>query len=120
MAPLGVILLAILAWPLMRLNVKTDDARRVLKRAGREVGAEREKLEQEALALVGDRPDGLVVVADHAIQAGRMALAKVAMERLRETGKGLPEIRRLERAIDGPQPATPLEAALVLERLHAS
>ena len=117
MAPLAVVAVFALAWPLLRLNLKTDNARRLLKRAARERGEAREKLEQEALSLAGNRPDGLVVVANTALEQGRMALARQAMERLRATGKNLPALRRIERAIDGPQPATALEAALVVERL---
>ena len=117
MAPLAIVVLIAVAWPLLRLNIKTDDAQRLLKRASRERGEAREKLEREALELVGDRPDGLVVIANTAIELGRMALARQAMERLRATGKNLPTLRRIERAIDGPQPATALEAALVVERL---
>lgn len=117
MAPAGVLLVVALAWPLMRSNFETDDARKLLKHAQRETGAERQRLEGQALLKVRGKPVGLVVVAETALQVGRTDLARAAIDQLRATGKRPVDVRRLERILEGPQPGTALEAALTVERL---
>lgn len=117
MAPAALLFLVVLALPWIRSNVRTDDARRLLKQAARASGAERDRLEAEALARVEGRPDGLVVVAEAALAQGRTAVARAAVERLRATGKRPTDVRKIERALEGPAPATPMEAVLLVERL---
>jgi hypothetical protein len=115
--PLALLAILAVCWPLIRTNLHTENARKLLKRASRERGAERERLEAEALAMVGDRPDGLVVVAREAVEQGRTALAERAVVKLRATGKNLPDLRRLERAIEPPLAGTPAEVCIVIERM---
>ncbi len=117
MAPAGLVAAIAVFWPWIRVNLRTDDARKLLKRASRERGAERERMEREALALVAGRPDGLVVVAREALEQGRKALAAEAVAQLRATGKRLPQLRTLERALEPPLPGVPSEACIVIERL---
>lgn len=117
MAPAAVLFCVLLAWPFMRANFATDDARRLLKSAARERGAERVRLEGQALEKVKGKPVGLVVVAETALAQGREDLARDAIAALRVTGKRPVDVVRLQRALDGPQPATALEAALTVERL---
>jgi len=117
MAPAGLLGVVALFWPWIRLNMRTDDARKLLKRAARERGAERERLEAEALALVAGRADGLVVVAKEALEQGRRDLAGRAVAGLRGTGKLLPQLRTLERALEPPLPSVASEACLLIERL---
>lgn len=117
MAPAALLFVVILAWPWIRLNLRTDEARRLLKQAARATGAERDRLEADALARVEGRPDGLVVVAETALAQGRAALARAAVDRLRATGKRPTDVRRIERTLEGPAPATPMEACLLVERL---
>lgn len=113
------ILLALfaLAWPFIRMNATTDDARRILKHAARERGESRARMEQEALEKVGDRPNGLVAIAQIALEQGRRALAEQAVAKLRATGKLLPELRKLERALEPPLPALASEACIVIEHM---
>jgi hypothetical protein len=110
--------------PFALVNQRTARARRVLQRAAQAGGAERERLEREAMAEVAGRPDGLIVIAEDALKAGRGALAREAVAQLRATGKRPSDLRRLERELDGPAqaagPKTPLEAALKVERLLAA
>lgn len=116
-APAALVGCVALFWPWIRVNLRTDDARKLLKRASRERGAEREKLEREALEMVAGRPDGLVVVAKEALEQGRKALAADAVAQLRATGKLLPQLRILERQLEPPLPILPSEACLLIERL---
>ncbi len=117
MAPAGLIVAMVLLWPWIRVNLRTGDARKLLVRAARERGAERERLESEALDLVGTNADGLVVVAKEAVAQGRNDLAARAVARLRATRKHLPDLRKLERALEPSLPGTPAEAALLVERM---
>lgn len=117
MGPAGLLGAIVLLWPWIRVNVRTGDARKMMVRASRERGAERVRLEAEALALVGQGPDGLVVIAKEAIEQGRKELAAQAVEKLRATGKRLPDLRKLERALEPPLPGTAAEAAIVIERM---
>lgn len=116
---LAVVLLALLALPMVRRNLRTDRARRLLKEAGRARGADRDVLEAQALATVGDEVDGLIVVADAALAAGRPELARQVRERLRGL-KGVPREAtvRIDRGLEPDAPATALEAALRIERLR--
>ena len=120
MAPAGLLCCIAIFWPLIRLNLRTGEARRLLRMAARERGDARARLEQQALALVRGRPDGLVVVATEALEQGRRALAAEAIAELRATRELLPQLRRLERALEPPLPAMPSEAALLVERMHAA
>ncbi|MDP2316143.1 MAG: hypothetical protein Q8P41_24815 [Pseudomonadota bacterium] len=120
MAPAGLLVAILLAWPWIRVNLRTGDARKLMIRAARERGAERERLENEALAMVGNGPDGLVVVAKAAVEQGRKELAARAVAKLRTSGKRLPDLRKLERALEPSLPGTPAEAALLVERLLAT
>lgn len=116
-APAGLLVVIAVLWPWIRVNLRTGDARKLMLRASRERGAERQRLEAEALAMVGDRPDGLVMVAKEALEQGRKALAAQAVARLRVTAKRLPDLRKLERALEPSLPGTPGEAALLIERM---
>lgn len=117
MAPAGLLVSIAVFWPWIRINLRTGDARKLLVRASRERGAERERLESEALALVGTGADGLVVVAKEAIAQGRKDLAARAVVKLRATKQRLPDLRRLERELEPPLPGTPAESALLVERM---
>lgn len=98
-------------------NRATDHARRLLKQASRQSGLPRDELAGQALAWVQSNPQGLAVVADWALEAGLFPLARTCLHRLREL-RALPEHRkRIERALDGPMPGSPMEAIILLERL---
>ncbi|MES2640154.1 MAG: hypothetical protein V4850_11745 [Myxococcota bacterium] len=120
MAPAGLLAAIAVFWPWIRLNVRTGDARKLMVRASRERGAERLRLEAEALAMVGQGPDGLVVIAKEALEQGRKELAGQAVAKLRATGKRLPDLRKLERALEPALPGTAAEAALLVERMVAT
>jgi hypothetical protein len=115
--PAVILALVVLFWPLIRRNHATGDARKLLKEASRTAGAERERLEGEALAKVEQNPTGLVVLAEEAMTAGRTKLAERAVEALRATRKRPDDVARLTRRLEGPQPANAIEAAIVIERL---
>lgn len=118
--PVALLMLGLILWPLIRGNLRTDEARKLVRRAARERGPERERLGREALRNVEGRPTGLLVVAEAAHAAGMDELAKDALRRLRATGKMPEHVLRLERAVFGHQPGTPEEALLTIERLLES
>jgi hypothetical protein len=115
----GVVVVVLFALPMVRKNLRTDRARRLLKEAGRARSPERERLEAEALDVVADEVHGLIVVGDTALATGRRALAEQVLARLR-TLRGVPREAtvRLERGLDPDAPATPLDAVLRVERLR--
>lgn len=115
--PVALVLLLALAAPSIRRNAQTNAARRRLRTAGRLRGAEREAEEDAVFASVRDNREGLIVFADLALAEGRRRLVPDVIARLRELGGREVEVRRLQRELEGPQPATALEALLLLERL---
>jgi hypothetical protein len=118
MGSAGVVMVALLALPLVRLNLHTDRARRLLKEASRARGAERERLEAEALAVVAGHPQGLVVVADTALAAGRRSLAEAALAGLKSANGSIVWVRRLERALAPDLQGTPLEIRIRADQLR--
>lgn len=113
-AVFGVVLLAL---PWILRNRRTDIARRALRASDKLKGEERVAAERKALATVAGHPMGLLVVAEEAHKLGRDTLARDAIHQLRATGKLVAELRTIERAVDGPMPATIDEAVLTIERL---
>ena len=116
-APAALVGSLVLFWPWIRGNVRTGDARKLLVNAARERGAERERLERQALELVKGQADGLVVVAEQAVAQGRTALATEAVEQLRATKTLLPQLRIHERKLEPPLPILASEAVIVIEKM---
>jgi hypothetical protein len=110
------VLFAMWAWPIYKASQKRSRARRAMRSAAGERGAERERLEAEALAAVEGDANGLLIVADLALTQGRKELAARAAEKLRATGKLLHEHRRLQRQLEPPLPALPSEACIIIEQ----
>lgn len=106
-----------LIWPSIRRNSRTEEARKRFRTATRFGFEERVRREDEALAMVEGNADGLVSLADLALAEGRPRIVALALASLVRLGTRPIEVRRLERTIEGPQPATALEAAILVERL---
>lgn len=117
-AAIGLVVVAALV-PALRTNAATDAARKAFARAQRERGEARERAEAQALGRVRGNPHGLVALADLALAAGRDGVAREALAQLAQTRRLPADVLRLQRLVDGPQPATALEAAIVVERLLA-
>jgi hypothetical protein len=117
MGPVALLVAGVLLWPWISVNIRTGDARKLMVQAARERGEERVRLETKALDMVGNGPDGLVMIAKTAVEQGRKELAARAVDKLRATKKRLPDLRRLERELEPPLPGTSAEAALLVERL---
>jgi hypothetical protein len=111
------VVIAMLGWPLFKASRARGRARRAMRSAAGERGAERERLEAEAITFVEGDANGLLIVADLALAQGRKELAARAAEKLRATGKLLHEHRRLLRQLEPPLPALPSEACIVIEQL---
>ena len=87
MAPVVVVVLALLLLPFIYRNQSTAKARRVMTRAcSTSSSVERDKLEAEAKTLVAGNPDGLAAVADMALQRGRRTLARALVDELAAIG----------------------------------
>lgn len=118
--PVAFLLIVLALSPWIRQNARTEDARKLMKRAAREKPVDRARLEAEALGLVSGRPDGLVAIAKEALEQGRRDVARQAVDQLRATGKLLPQLRQLERALEPPLPGTADEACIVIERMFGA
>lgn len=116
----GVVAIAVAAAfsPVLLRNQRTSRARRILTRAGASTrAAEKAALEAEALAEVRGNPLGIVVVADIAMERGRLALARAALAQLEATGKRTNDVLRLRRALEPDAPKTVDEAIVRVQRL---
>ena len=100
-------------------NMETGRARRLVQRSRGVDGEERVRMEAQALEVAGDRPMSLVAVAEEAIRIRRTPLAQRAVARLAETGGAKDHLKRLKKSLrkDEKVPASPVAAALVIERL---
>ena len=117
MAPVVVVVLALLLLPYIYRNQSTAKARRVMTRAcSTSSSVERDKLEAEAKTLVAGNPDGLAAIADMALQRGRRTLARALVDELAAIGTRPELVRRLEIALDPDLPATAEDAALRIDR----
>lgn len=105
--------------PRIIANMETGRARRLVQRSRGADGEDRRRMEQEALSVAGARPMSLVAVAEEAIRARRGPLAEQAVARLAETGKETEHLKRLRKELRKAEklPASPVAAALVIERL---
>jgi hypothetical protein len=111
--------LVLVSTPWWWANLRTDQARRMLRLAAREQGEAREALEGAALNRVRGHTWGLIAVAEVAMAQGRTSLAEAALRELRGLRAPLVEMRRLERALHGDLPATAVQARLRVEALRA-
>lgn len=100
----------------LRRTVPADNARRRFARAQRLPEPQRSEEEAAALRDVHDNANGLLGIAQLALGAGRIGHVEACLARLRALRAYPEEVLRLQRQIEGPQPGTPLEAALIVER----
>ncbi|MSQ03837.1 MAG: hypothetical protein EXR71_18445 [Myxococcales bacterium] len=115
----GFAVLALFLWPLVRRTARIEEARRRFRTATRLTHQARVAQEDSALAHVLDHADGLVALCELAMAEGRPRIVPEALARLRELGKRIPERRRIEAALDGPQPRSALEACILIDTLLA-
>ncbi|MEN9787297.1 MAG: hypothetical protein RLZZ299_2561 [Pseudomonadota bacterium] len=116
----GVLVVAGLAWPLVRRNLRTDRARRALVASGRAPSTERARLRDQAFAEVAGDRQGLLGVAAWARDHGDREVLARAVEALSVLPGTALDVARLRRSLDPNPPATPLEARLRAERLLAA
>ena len=76
-------------------------ARGLVRRAALADREERAAMEQEALDMVWDEPEGLLIVGQEAIRRDSQALAKRVIARLEEFGERRADVRKLEDALYG-------------------
>ena len=107
-------------YPKYAASVEKDRARRVILASRLEGEPTRKAADLSALEIAGEDPSTLVILADQAIREHRTELARLALERLRRTGKRGRDLVRLEDALYGPMPSTSVEAVIRIERLLES
>ena len=110
--------LVLVSAPWWLANLRTDQARRMLRLAARERGEAREALEDAALRRVRGNVWGLIAVAEVAMAQGRTSLAEASLRELRGLRAPLVEMRRLERALHGDLPPTAVQARLRVDALR--
>ncbi len=110
------VIAVVLALMGLRRTVPADNARRRFARAQRLAEPRRSEEELAALQDVHHNANGLLGIAQLALASGRTARVESAVARLRALRRYPEEVLRLQRQIEGPQPGTPLEAALIVER----
>ncbi len=116
------VLLAVLVaavWPSVRRNTRTEEARKLFRTATRLAYAARIAQEDAAVARVAGHALGLVAIADLALAEGRPRVVPGVLDQLRALGGATEHVRRIEAALEGPQPQSAMEAAIIVERLRA-
>ena len=112
--PALVIILAGLFSPWILANLRTGSARSMLKRARVLEGEERKAMEARAMAEVRGNPYGYIAIAEESIRLGRLELARQAVQKLAETGKARPHLRRLRAELDPDDLPHTVDAAVVV------
>lgn len=98
-------------------NAKVQRARSDMTRLQDLTPEERDRERQRILDMANDNPVGLVAIADEALRKHQTAIARGALERLRQTGKREADVRRLERALEGDKPRHLLKEVIAIEHL---
>jgi hypothetical protein len=90
-------------------------ARGLIKRASVQPAPIRTQMERAALELVQDDPNGLLGMAQEAVERGSQATARLALERVLELGKHSDVARRMLDGL-GDRPTLRLESELIAIR----
>jgi hypothetical protein len=117
MAPAFFLALGILIFPTIRRSHRTGKARKRLRLIPYRRLAERQRLEDEALALVRGNPSGQLAVAQEAARLGRRDLAHRALAELERSGKLPRERLALHRQLEESPGHTALDARAAIELL---
>lgn len=115
--PVVLVAIAASVFPMFTRANNSVRARGLLSRARLAAGQDRLEMEQEALEMVKDDPEGLAVVASASIQYGRVQLAEEALAQLKATGKRTSDLKRLETLLHGPAPISPEAEAIAIRNM---
>ena len=119
MGPAFALTVMVLLLPWILKNMKTSSARKMLKKASLEGGETRAEMEQKAIAMVSDNPEGLMALAEECMRRGRYGVARQALGLIPEDDiKRQRQRKRMLKEMTPRQPETPEAAALVVERLR--
>ena len=119
MGPAFAITMMIILLPWILKNMRTSSARKMLKKASLEGGKKRAEMEQRAIDMVADNPEGLMALAEECMRRGRYVVARRALAKIPEQDvKRRRQRRRMLMEMAPRQPETPEAAALVVERLR--
>jgi hypothetical protein len=114
--PLVIVGIILLLWPLIQKNQITGKARALFRQSLQEEGPDRLALQVQALDLVKENPQGIVGLANEGLLKGDPAFTRLALERLRATGRLGHEVRRLDVALNGEKPRIPEAEVLAVTR----
>jgi hypothetical protein len=117
MAPVIALLVALPFLPSILRSRKVKRARKLLQRASHEGYQERLRLQEEALELVADQPQGLLAVAEEALRRNMRSVAEEAAQRLGGMEKAREELRALQRKLDDGPVKTPEGVSVVIGQL---
>ena len=117
LVPSLALLVLLVLMPVLKKNNQTRRARKLLVRSAHLGSVEREALQDRALALVVDHPQGLLALAEEAERRGLRSFARRALHEVPLTGRLRSERHRLERRMESPPPVSAEAEAAVVERL---
>jgi hypothetical protein len=117
MAPVALLALAVILFPVLRRSHSTSLVRKRLRRLPYVGAAERRRLEEEALAMVAGSPVGLLVVAQEALRLGRYDLARRAADALEAAGARPRDLRAIRRILEPQLEPTPAQERVHIEAL---
>jgi hypothetical protein len=114
--PVAIVIAFVALSPLIKRNLNTDKARGVFRQSVRITGEEREKLQEQAIDMVKDNPNGLVAMVEEGLTRGQKDFSRKALDRLRATGKMPNKVRVLTRLVEGDRPKIPEAEVLAVRR----
>ena len=117
MAPVFFLFLGALAFPVIRRSHRTSKARKRLRLIPYRRLADRQRLEDEALALVRGNPSGQLAIAQEALRQGRKPLARRFLDEMEVRGRLGQERARMIRQLEEPGAHSALDAVAAIERL---
>jgi hypothetical protein len=117
MLPAAVLAVLILLGPTILRNIHTGQARKRVGRLSMLEAVEREAQTRAILDLVHDNPVGTVAIAEEAIRRGQLRLARLALQRLEQSGARPADQHRLREELDGPLPRNADLERVVIEQM---
>lgn len=120
MLPAAVVAVLLLLGPAILRNIHTGQARKRIGRLSMLDAPERQAQTLAILDLVRDNPVGTVAIAEEAIRRGQLRLARLALQRLQETGQRPADQHRLSEELDGPLPRNVDLERVVIDQMITS
>ncbi len=117
MAPAFFLAIGLMLFPMIRRNHRTGKARKRLRLIPYRRLDERQRLEEEAVALVRGNPGGQLALAQEAMRLGRRPLVERFLHELEASGRYPRQRQELHRQLEQPGAHSALEARAAIEHL---